>query len=670
MNRRVEFEALNGSDAIPVFAQEHGAEALNLPFDGDGQTPLTAAAKSGKTGLMLQLLESGANPDQHDLEGATPLIHATKVGRADCVRVLVKAGCDINKTDPTGRSAFMYALYHGHEEVAKLLAKAKTNASRPDLDGRSAIDYARHYLPGKPVDALVKLARAAGSTDNPSNDKRTLISLHPYFVALGHLKRIRGFRLFATAVSLWFIIVLTYLAAKKLRLMVLGDCYPLYLAPTWDVLAFQGTIFAATCAVIFALLRARIKRRLKQIEPVATGTREGLKWSELNTPGSLRSISGVLKFGGRKMFADKLQHRQRGEGSNYSAFIAISGLFFFYPALYATLASLLSLIAWSMFDELQYTLAMEMLFGYFIPNYNMLDQLLTKVQNLQLPPNSILILLTFFTSTIFVTYLFIKISETILSRRLFSEQRKYNDFIEEILKEKKDQFPLQQRFVLYLRCFEHDNSINIGNFNFEAALAYSLNQSTDIIALGRGSDQLGPITVQTEDAHWKLRFKELAGDAAAIVMIPAATQGVLWEIETLKRQGYLEKTVFVMPPEPTTKGKKLADGWTAMLAAPELSDFEFPPYHENGCVFRLDATGRLLDWNALGLELEPPPLAVETPQFQLNHSHQDIGYRLSPAVHTTTSHQAAIIHSQYNYHMHHSPHTAGHVYHHHNPSRL
>lgn len=105
---------------------------------------LTLAALKGETGLVIELLKAGADPDARDGQGRTPLLEAAFGGHIDTLSALLEAGADPNARDPDGWSPLMEAASKGRFEVVKLLLAAGADANATNREGRSALALAAH----------------------------------------------------------------------------------------------------------------------------------------------------------------------------------------------------------------------------------------------------------------------------------------------------------------------------------------------------------------------------------------------------------------------------------------------------------------------------------------------------------------------------------------------
>ena len=124
----------------------------------------------------------------------------------------------------------------------------------------------------------------------------------------------------------------------------------------------------------------------------------------------------------------------------------------------------------------------------------------------------------------------------------------------------------QRSPVLFLRDFdndqvslkwaqmpEHMRSLDPGieQANLEEVLQNSIDIGP-LVAIGRPEDPFPPIGASRKyvrGASWQELVVSLMHTASLIVVGVSESEGVVWEIEQLVKQGYLGKSVFIIPPE-------------------------------------------------------------------------------------------------------------------------
>lgn len=105
-----------------------------------GEVPaLVLAAHAGREEEVRALLDSGADVDAADGDGITPLMAAAMGGSLSLVKTLLAAGADTRACNIWGMSAQAIARWHGHEALAALLGDRGSRhcgAAKPSV-GRS-----------------------------------------------------------------------------------------------------------------------------------------------------------------------------------------------------------------------------------------------------------------------------------------------------------------------------------------------------------------------------------------------------------------------------------------------------------------------------------------------------------------------------------------------------
>ncbi len=85
---------------------------------------LLAAARTGHSGAIRDLLAGGANVNVRDDHGVTPLMEAARNGHDNCVGALLSAGADWKLKNADGKTALMLAMQNSHEDTMRALRQA------------------------------------------------------------------------------------------------------------------------------------------------------------------------------------------------------------------------------------------------------------------------------------------------------------------------------------------------------------------------------------------------------------------------------------------------------------------------------------------------------------------------------------------------------------------
>ena len=118
---------------------EHGAD-VNESFKGDGFTPLIQCAKTGNFGMMVRLLEGGADVERVCKGGRSALLVAIDKGRAEMARRLLPSSRSINgiRID-RGRTALMEAARRGQADVVEALVEHGADVDLVDESQKTAL---------------------------------------------------------------------------------------------------------------------------------------------------------------------------------------------------------------------------------------------------------------------------------------------------------------------------------------------------------------------------------------------------------------------------------------------------------------------------------------------------------------------------------------------------
>lgn len=146
--------------------------------------------------------------------------------------------------------------------------------------------------------------------------------------------------------------------------------------------------------------------------------------------------------------------------------------------------------------------------------------------------------------------------------------------------------------------------------NIETILGKAL-QPDRFLALGRkGEATAAAARFEVEDSHWQEKLKILARHAKGILLLPATSDGAIWEMDYLHAHpGLLKKTIYLMPPKSQalsealkTKPSLVEEEWGLLHEVAQAGEMGFPPYSREGLLFTLAPNGKMLrkaapNWN-------------------------------------------------------------------------
>jgi ankyrin repeat protein len=133
--------------------------------NNEGTTILAFVASFSTVYTLLQpLLKAGADPNCGEL--FRPLSFAASHG-AEPVRMLLKAGANVNWANPDGRTALISAAAAGDEETIRLLLDAGANPNAEDKDGHTAYWHALDCNNGKAAELLARLTTDREDAEKP-----------------------------------------------------------------------------------------------------------------------------------------------------------------------------------------------------------------------------------------------------------------------------------------------------------------------------------------------------------------------------------------------------------------------------------------------------------------------------------------------------------------------
>ncbi len=621
---------------VPPLPRGISREHLNVPLC-EGVTPLIMAVKLKQYRTCVRIVRAGANIDLHDLEGKTPLIHAVETTQSDIVEFLLHKGCNPNKPDATGRTPLMYAAYMGSKEIMRAILSAGGDPAASDADGRAVTDYVAHRRSADEAQRLIKEldlpsgGRAAMSR-RAAMRKHRFSHVVPEYIDYLHARRTvsRRFTLNVAAFSvlllacdaLIFAAVDSGIPTFNLLMYVLyGSLVCLAFFKAWstvnyyNLVLFPGNTFGRF-APIFGWFGATGSRSAgEHPTPAQEGSSEEQAGQLAASLKGARALSNAFRFATRRMARTAPLHGSGARNESSAAQRRLGVL----TAAWLGLVLAVLCIAATTWSGMWWRYRPGALIGPGWRSY----------------PGALGILVAFAT----MYYLLLLPSLPITRARLLDAQRRRGQaasrFKDEAFGKSADPNSSGLPFALYLRSFRQDETLVVAGADFEAVLVHAIGQFCEVVALGGQDGEFGPARVSAPDTHWRDTVVQLAAQAQVIFVITFDTPGIIWEINRLVGSGMSAKAVFIMPPSSFVVAdashgpmqpegpQSLEKAWRRMVNNEDLQQVELPGYNRNGCVFTLDADGRLRDWDALGMELLPwvlAPIATYSQQTKSDSS--------------------------------------------------
>lgn len=205
----------------------------------------------------------------------------------------------------------------------------------------------------------------------------------------------------------------------------------------------------------------------------------------------------------------------------------------------------------------------------------------------------------------FLSVVFFLLSLRLRHRVLVARQDRNDSAAQAVLNNVLSNKPAGPKFFVYLRSFETTGKLRPPFFfsvavlqrlqtnELESFLALGLEKEGLLLGLGRPGENVGAARIKVADSDWQADIQQLISYAGGILLIPSAHEGTRWEIQHLKEQNLLSKTVFIMPPANRQFDWPLR--WKQASESLRGLSIVLPEYQPRGLLFTIDSAGHLKD---------------------------------------------------------------------------
>ena len=532
-------------------------------FHSSGQTLLIAMARKADIEAIKTLLDAGANLEQRDFYDKTALMHAVETGQEQVANLLIDAGANVNAKNYQGRTALMYAAHKLHPGIVDQLLDAGADVNITDDTGYSALDHLSRKkqtaIRDSCLNHLKKHEAKYGS--EIINIKENWFNKVASFDEFEELSNLRSHPVIVSVISFFFILMLTATSSLVGHAFIIPSWIGLIIVGRWLLQSFPSIpkIILAIKNIITGKSRESSEvGHVKDIETMMSAT---------TGQNNLEFVSNVLDLGSHQLKNTLITHSdqqtKKVHVENTWSRLASTGLAISIFVLYCILYGPALFRAPFLFDP---TFSARFILILIIPLWVVLAHPLER----QLRVGRLRR---------------VQVEKDRLAREI-SNILNAEDFIE------KD---LPTDFALYLRAFMTTNKFIMNGMDLETILAYSIAPTLPVIALGQPGEHLGAGRIQTSDEHWQEEIIRLFENAKLIIIIPSHREGTLWEINNLKQRNYLQKTVFIMPPEMNFYGKPYSETWNKAVTSAAACGVALPNHFPKGLIFKLNDAGCLIN---------------------------------------------------------------------------
>ena len=112
-----------------------------------------------------------------------------------------------------------------------------------------------------------------------------------------------------------------------------------------------------------------------------------------------------------------------------------------------------------------------------------------------------------------------------------------------------------------------------------------------VLALGHRTVSGGAARVEVEDLNWQRVFSLLAASCEAVLIVPALTDGLMWELKWFAANGGMDRCVLLMLGQGPTAGQ----AWASLQSAVKTVGVTLPAWRPGGAAVRVNEKGEILD---------------------------------------------------------------------------
>ena len=180
----VQAAALAGKPVLVMAMTVRGADFNALSADAPRRTALRLAAEGPDDEIADELVDlmvgNGGDPNAEQGDGVTPLHAAAAAGRHESIRLLIWSGADAGRLTPAGETALALAERHGRRAAAALLREAE-RLPRAHRSSRFAVTAGggRFERPAQPALPQTVINEYVAVSHGSLPRMRELLALYP-----------------------------------------------------------------------------------------------------------------------------------------------------------------------------------------------------------------------------------------------------------------------------------------------------------------------------------------------------------------------------------------------------------------------------------------------------------------------------------------------------------